>query len=156
MLPIWSHLFYLQVNCAQETDDWQYPLYTSQFEYQLEYTGKWLPAVLGSQILWTNTWGYFSEWDLLLTLFLNSVILIFLWCSSCEFWYLCCQKQRLSWGLLGCYKSERCLYMCVSFYHRSVIDTNEHLCFRFSDHTHPKSKSMHEIASIFYQLGGGR
>lgn len=99
-----------------------------------------LPAVLGSQIFWVSSWGYFREWNLLSSLFLNSVIFSSLWCSSsvkqgvlhiahsfCEFWYLHCQKQRLSWGLLGSFKSERCVNTYVSFYHRGVINTNEHL-----------------------------
>ena len=133
----------------------------------MEYTGKWLPVVLGSEILWVSTWGYFSEWILLSSLFLNSVIFSSLWCSSSvkkgvlhifahsfyEFWFWSDTFTVRSKDCPEDCKSERCLYTYVPFYHRGVINTNEHLCFRFSDDKHPKSKPVHEIPNIFHKLG---
>lgn len=34
-----------------------------------------------------------------------------------------------------------------------VINTSEHLCFRFSDHKHHKSKSVYEVPDIFNKPG---
>lgn len=48
-------------------------------------------------------------------------------------------------------ESERCLYTHVWFYHRGVINTYQHLSFRFSGHKNPMSKSLHDSIHYFLQ-----